>query len=87
MSGEQFDDPNRQAVGLPPAWEEGTGGDTADVPPAPAPDTPETPPEPEAKSLDDMTKEELLAEAQARGLTPANAGMTKDEIRAVIDQG
>jgi hypothetical protein len=26
MSGAQFDDPNRQAVGLEPAWAEGTGG-------------------------------------------------------------
>jgi hypothetical protein len=25
-AGEQFDDPNRQAVGLEPAWTEGTGG-------------------------------------------------------------
>jgi hypothetical protein len=26
MSGEYFDDPNRQAVGLEPAWAEGFGG-------------------------------------------------------------
>ena len=26
MSGEQYDDPNRQAVGLDPAWVEGEGG-------------------------------------------------------------
>ena len=26
MSGQQFDDPNREAVGLEPAWAEGTGG-------------------------------------------------------------
>jgi hypothetical protein len=29
MAGEQFDDPNRQAVGLDPIWVEGTGGETA----------------------------------------------------------
>jgi hypothetical protein len=26
MSGEHFDDPNREAVGLEPAWAEGSGG-------------------------------------------------------------
>lgn len=72
MTGEQFDDPNRQAVGLEPAWVEGTGGD--DSPPGDEPD------------LDAMTKDELLAEAQARGLD-VNASMTKAEIRAAIDKG
>jgi hypothetical protein len=75
MSGEQFDDPNRQAVGLAPAWEEGTGGGSGDQNP------PEPPPE-----LDAMTKDELLAEATERGLN-VNATMTKAEIRQVIDQG
>ena len=36
-------------------------------------------------SLDAMTKDELLAYAQELGVTPANAGMTKDELRAGID--
>jgi hypothetical protein len=75
--GEQLDDPNRQAVGLAPAWEEGTGGGSGDENP------PEPPPEPD---LDAMTKDELIAEAQDRGLN-VNATMTKAEIRAVIDEG
>jgi len=32
--GETFDDPNRQAVGLDPAWVEGTGGGPGDTLPA-----------------------------------------------------
>ena len=32
MAGEQFDDPNRQAVGLDPAWVEGTGGEAGEAP-------------------------------------------------------
>jgi hypothetical protein len=36
--------------------------------------------------LDEMTKDELLAYGQELGITPMNAGMTKDEIRAAIDE-
>jgi hypothetical protein len=36
-----------------------------------------------AKALDDMTKDELLAEAQRRGAT-ADASMTKAEIREAL---
>jgi hypothetical protein len=32
-----------------------------------------------------MTKDELLSYAQELGVSPANAGMTKDELRAGID--
>jgi len=35
--------------------------------------------------LDSMTKDELLAYAQQVGASPANAGMTKDELRASIE--
>ena len=38
------------------------------------------------EDLDEMTKDELLAYAQELGVSPANAGMTKDELRAGIDQ-
>jgi len=34
---------------------------------------------------DSMTKDELLARAQELGVSPANAGMTKDELQAGID--
>ena len=39
----------------------------------------------EATGLDAMTKDELLAYAQELGVSPANAAMTKAEIRAGID--
>ena len=70
-----FDDPNRQAVGLDPAWVEGTGGSSGEAAEPPA--------EPEAPSLDDMTKDELLAEADRRGID-ADPSMTKAEIREAI---
>jgi len=76
--GELFDAPNKEAVGLEPPWVEGTGGAGEDPPP---------PPPENGGDLDSMTKDQLLAEAQSRGLSPANAGMTKDELRAVIDKG
>jgi hypothetical protein len=70
MSGTLFDDPNREAVGLEPAWAEGYGGS----PGAGAV---------EADPLDDMTKAELLDEAGKRGVD-VNDTMTKAEIRDAI---
>lgn len=71
--GELLDAPNQQVVrpdGSAP-WEEGTGGTAA------AAGT--------SSGLDDMSKDELLAYAQQLGLTPANAAMSKGELRAAID--
>jgi hypothetical protein len=39
----------------------------------------------ETTDLDEMTKDELLQVARDRGVSPANAAMTKEEIRAAID--
>jgi hypothetical protein len=36
--------------------------------------------------LDDMTKAELLERAKSLGVSPANNDMTKDELRAAIEQ-
>jgi hypothetical protein len=36
-------------------------------------------------NLDDMTKDQLLEHAQNLGVTPANASMTKAELRDAID--
>jgi hypothetical protein len=36
--------------------------------------------------LDEMTKDELLDYARSRDISPANGGMTKDELRASIDE-
>ena len=38
-----------------------------------------------AAELDGMTKDQLLAFAKDHGVSPANASMSKDEIRASID--
>jgi hypothetical protein len=75
--GTVWDAPNQQTVredGSPP-WEEGTGGGGG-----PDPQNADT-----DVSLDEMTKDELLAYAQELGVSPANASMTKDELRAGID--
>jgi hypothetical protein len=74
--GTVFDDPNREAVGLEPAWVEGTGG----------PGDPAVEPSGQTSDLDSMSKDELLAYAQELGVSPANASMTKDELRAGIDE-
>jgi hypothetical protein len=66
--------PNQQAVradGSGPA-EEGEGGSA---------------PAPEGDELDAMTKDQLLAEAEARGIEGVSAANTKDEIKAAIRAG
>ena len=69
---ERWDDPNRQAVGLDPVGQ--SGGQAQPAAQARA-----------EGSLDEMTKDELLAYAKDRGISPANAAMSKDEIRESID--
>jgi hypothetical protein len=39
-----------------------------------------------SEDLDALTKAELLEHAKALGVTPANNDMTKDELRAAIEQ-
>ena len=77
--------PNQQAVRADESGpaEEGTGGD----PGAGTMEMPETqaPAEAAAADLDAMTKEELLSHARSLGVSPANATMTKDELRDAID--
>jgi hypothetical protein len=75
--GTVFDDPNRQAVGVEPAWVEGTGGPVLE----PKTDQAE---QGGGSDLDAMTKDQLLEYAQSRGISPANASMTKDELKASI---
>jgi len=78
-----YDDPNKQAVGLDPSWVEGTGGPEA-VPKggskAPAAS------QRSSTDLDGMTKEQLLEHAQDIGAKPANASLTKEELRESIDR-
>jgi hypothetical protein len=40
----------------------------------------------EAQGYDALTKEDLLGEARSRGLSPANAAMTKAELIAVLEE-
>jgi hypothetical protein len=76
VPGTEWYAPNQQSVrpdGSGPA-EEGEGGSTIDP----------SPPKGGDVALDDMTKDELLAYAQELGVSPANASMTKDDLKAGI---
>jgi len=79
---ELFDAPNQQAVGLDPPWVEGEGGSTVGEEPAEAPAAQET-----AGEYDAMTKADLIALAQERGVSPANNDMTKAELIAALEAG
>ena len=72
--GTVFDDPNREAVGLEPAGSQSNDVDEEGPPVLPG----------EPLDLDAMTKDQLLAYAQSKGISPANAAMTKDEIKQSI---
>jgi hypothetical protein len=80
--GTVWDAPNQQVVREDQSgpWEEGSGGDPVEPHDEPGDGTDEEP------TLDEMTKTELLEYAQAREYSPANHSMTKEEIRATIDE-
>ena len=67
-----WDAPNQQVVRADESGpgDEGTGGAAASEP----------------SELDAMTKDELLAMAQELGVSPANAAMSKAELRAGIEE-
>jgi hypothetical protein len=72
-----MDDPNRQAVGLDPAWVEGNGAtDNVGVAGLAA----------ESAKAKAPTKAELLEEAEARGLD-VNESNTKAEIEEALASG
>ncbi len=73
-----YDDPNRQCVGLDPAWVEGTGGVEGEPPDSGGV-------EPAEPSLDSMTKDELLAYGLQHDVDVSSA-MTKGEILAAIEE-
>jgi hypothetical protein len=66
-----LDAPNQQVVRPDGSapWDEGEGGSQRSG----------------QEENDAATKAELLARAQELGVSPANAGMTKDELQAGID--
>jgi hypothetical protein len=88
--GQVWDAPNQQAVrdDQSAPWDEGSGG-------TPGPSAEELAEQQLAAQeesatqseadLDSMTKDQLLSYAQSKGISPANASMTKDEIRASIE--
>jgi hypothetical protein len=82
--GTLYDAPNQQVVreATSPPWDEGAGGGGNPDPQTATPSAGED----SSADLDAMTKDELLAHAQQLGISPANASMTKDELRAGIDQ-
>ena len=76
-----YDAPNQEVVrpdGSAP-WEEGSGGSEH---PAPEPQALEEP-----TDLDELSKDELLELARERGIKPANAAMSKDELRQAVEAG
>jgi len=75
--GTVFDDPNREAVGLEPAWVEGTGGG-GEVTPTGDGSSADT--SGGTDQLDQMTKADLLQLAKDEGVSPANNDMTKQEL-------
>jgi hypothetical protein len=79
MSSTLWDAPNQQVVRED---QSGPGIDSPGVPIDPGePDGPA-----EEPTLDEMTKAQLLEYAQSKGYSPANHAMTKEEIRATIDE-
>lgn len=85
---EVWDAPNQQVVrpDESPPWEEGEGGTTHEPPREPPGEEIPVNAETASVDLDGMTKDQLLEYAQSLGITPANASMTKDELRQGIDQ-
>ena len=77
--GTVFDDPNREAVGVEPAWVEGTGGTPGEVTPVDD-DGPSADTSGGTDQLDQMTKADLLQLAKDRNISPANNDMTKAEL-------
>jgi hypothetical protein len=73
-----WDAPNQQVVRADQSgpWDEGTGGEGGET---------VQPVSMSEVDLDSMTKDELLAYAKEVGASPANAAMTKDELRAAIE--
>ncbi len=75
-----WDAPNQQVVRPDESgpWDEGDGGTIHPAPKTEAASAGSSP-------LDAMSKDELLDYARARGISPANAAMSKQDIRDSID--
>jgi len=82
-TGTLWDAPNQQVVRADASgpWDEGSGGTPGNGEVVPGVE--EAGEEP--SSLEAMTKEELIAYAQERGISPANASMNKADLIASIE--
>lgn len=82
MSETLWDAPNQQVVRPDESapWDEGEGGSSSENT-----SDPKTRSDGDTPSLDEMTKAELLEHARELGVSPANNDMTKEELRAAID--
>jgi len=77
--------PNQQAVRADQSGpaEEGTGGKDA----VPVREEEAAPVTAETEDLDELTKDELLELAKSRGISPANATMSKAELLEAVKGG
>jgi len=84
--GTIWDDPNSQVVreDASASWEEGTGSGGNPDPPLAVTDAPVAAMAPSG-GYADQTKDELLELGRARGISPMNANMTKDEVIAALE--
>ena len=78
--GTIWDAPNQQVVRADESHpsEEGTGGEAGEVQAATEEEGAE------ATDYESMTKDELLELAKSRNIVPANAAMSKDELKAAL---
>lgn len=79
--GDLYDAPNQEVVRA-----DGSGPGAGEEGPKTAPTASEEPSQEGTPSLDEMTKAQLLEHAKSLGVTPANNDMTKEELRAAIDE-
>lgn len=86
---ELLDDPNRQVVrpDQSAAWDEGEGGTMHPGPKAEEPEALSGTTLVTSEDYEAMTKDELIALAQSRGISPANAAMSKADLIAALEAG
>lgn len=78
--GDHLDDPNREAVGVEPAWVEGTGGNPGNLDPKATTDEAETEAKAKTAKAETEAKAEADAKAEREKLPGQHAGL--DELAA-----
>lgn len=79
--GDLYDAPNQEVVRA-----DGSGPGVGEEGAKTAPTASEEPSQEGTPSLDEMTKAQLLEHAKSLGVSPANNDMTKEELRAAVDE-